>query len=93
MHLYYPFPNNEASKDASMNIYDLNAPPRSERVTLYAYDWFPNENDDTCVLAWEDEQEVFNTGDILNGITPLTEEEAIEAGYQLDDENSGIRNI
>ena len=93
MHLYYPFPNNEASKDASMNIYDLNAPPRSERVTLYAYDWFPNENDDTCVLAWEDEQEVFNTGDILNGITPLTEEEAIEAGYQLDDGNSGIRNI
>tara|TARA_Y100000114_G_C11691502_1_gene293806 strand:- start:243 stop:524 length:282 start_codon:yes stop_codon:yes gene_type:complete len=93
MHLYYPFPNKEASKDASMNIYDLNAPPRSERVTLYAYDWFPNENDDTCVLAWEDEQEVFNTGDILNGITPLTEEEAIEAGYQLGDENSGIRNI
>jgi hypothetical protein len=92
MHLYYPFPNNEASKDASMNIYDLNAPPRSERVTLYAFDWFPNENDDTCVLAWEDEQEVFNTGDILNGITPLTEEEAIEAGYQLGDEYSGVRN-
>jgi len=93
MHLYYPFPNSEASKDASMNIYDLNAPPRSERVTLYAYDWFPNENDDTCVLAWQDEQEVFNTGDILNGITPLTKEEAIEAGYQLGDESSGIKNI
>lgn len=93
MHLYYPFPDEAAAITASEDIYDLNAPPRSERVTLYAYDWFPNENDDTYVLAWEDEQEVFNTGDILNGITPLTKEEAIEAGYQLGDEHSGLSNL
>ena len=30
-------------------------------------------------------QEAFDTGDILDGITPLTEEEAIGAGYLLGD--------
>ena len=92
MHLYYPFPDETAAIEASLDIYDLNAPPRSERVTLYAFDWFPNSGNPTYVLAWEDEPQTFNTGDILDGITALTEEEAIDAGYLLGDDHSGMRN-
>ena len=93
MHLYYPFPDETAVIEASEDIYDLNAPPRDERVTLYAFDWFPNSGNPTYVLAWEDEDQTFDTGDILDGITPLTEEEAIAAGYQIDDEHSGLKNL
>jgi hypothetical protein len=93
MHLYYPFPNDIAAAEASQDIYDLNAPPRSERSTLYAFPWIPNSENETYVLAWEDEQQTFDTGDILDGITPLTEEEAIAAGYLLDDEHSGLENL
>jgi hypothetical protein len=60
---------------------------------LYAFDWFPNSGNPTYVLAWEDDEQTFNTGDILDGITGLTEEEAIDAGYQLDDDHSGLDNL
>ena len=93
MHLYYPFPDETAVIEASLDIYDLNAPPRNERVTLYSFDWFPNSGNPTYVLAWEDDEQAFNTGDILDGITPLTEEEAIDAGYLLGDEHSGLKNL
>ena len=93
MHLYYPFPDEAAAIEASLDIYDLNAPPRSERMTLYSFDWFPNSGNPTYVLAWEDDEQTFDTGDILDGITGLTEQEAIDAGYMLDDEHSGIRNL
>jgi len=92
MHLYYPFPDETAAITASQDIYDLNAPPRDERVTLYSFDWFPNSGNSTYVLAWEDEEQTFDTGDILDGITGLTEEEAIDAGYQLGEEHSGRAN-
>lgn len=93
MHLYYPFPDESAAIEASLDIYDLNAPPRSERVTLYAFDWFPNSGNETYVLAWEDDEQTFDTGDILDGITGLTEQEAIDAGYQLGEEHSGLANL
>ena len=93
MHLYYPFPDEAAVITASEDIYDLNAPPRDERTTLYAFDWFPNSGNPTYVLAWNDEQQTFNTGDILDGITGLTEQEAIDAGYQLDEGHSGMANL
>jgi len=87
MHLYYPFPDEAAAITASEDIYDLNAPPRNERVTLYSFNWYPNLNDATFVLAWEDESQTFDTGDVLDGITPLTEQEAIDAGYEIDHED------
>jgi len=93
MHLYYPFSDEASAITASEDIYDLNAPPRDERVTLYAFDWFPNSGNPTYVLAWEDDEQTFDTGDVLDGITPLTEEEAIDAGYQLDDEHSALKNM
>ena len=93
MHLYYPFPNEESVITASEDIYDLNAPPRDQRTTLYAFDWFPNSDNPTYVLAWDDEEQTFNTGDVLNGITPLTEQEAIEDGYLIDELNSGFGGL
>ena len=93
MHLYYPFPDESAAIEASLDIYDLTAPPRSERVTLYAFDWFPNSGNETYVLAWDDEEQTFDTGDILDGITGLTEQEAIDSGYQLGEEYSGLANL
>jgi len=93
MHLYYPFPDEAAVIEASLDIYDLNAPPRDERTTLYAFDWFPNSVNPTYVLAWEDEPQQFDTGDVLDGITGLTAQEAIDAGYLLDDEHSGLKNL
>ena len=93
MHLYYPFPDETAAIEASLDIYDLNAPPRNERVTLYSFDWFPNSGNPTYVLAWEDDEQAFNTGDILDGITPLTEEEAIDSGYLLGEEHSVLKNL
>jgi hypothetical protein len=93
MHLYYPFPDEASVITASEDIYDLNAPPRDERTTLYAFDWFPNSGNPTYVLAWNDEPQTFDTGDVLDGITALTEQEAIDAGYEIDDEHSGMRNL
>jgi len=93
MHLYYPFPNEESVITASEDIYDLNAPPRDQRTTLYAFDWFPNSDNPTYVLAWDDEEQTFNTGNVLNGITPLTEQEAIEDGYLIDELNSGFAGL
>ena len=93
MHLYYPFPNEESVITASEDIYDLNAPPRDQRTTLYAFDWFPNSDNPTYVLAWDDEEQTFNTGNVLNGITPLTEQEAIEDGYLIDELNSGFGGL
>lgn len=87
MHLYYPFSDEASAITASEDIYDLNAPPRDERITLYAFAWFPNSNNATFVLAWNDELQTFDTGDVLDGITPLTEQEAIDAGYEIDHED------
>lgn len=89
MHLYYPFPDETTVITASADIYDLNAPPRDQRVTLYAFSWFSNSNNPTYVLAWNDEEQTFNTGDVLNGITPLTEQEAIEDGYLINEDILG----
>lgn len=68
---------------ANMAIYDLNAPPRDQRDTLYAFGCYPNSNNDTWAL--EVVEGLFNTGDVLDGLTPLTQEEAIEQGYLINE--------
>jgi len=80
---YYKYLNKEQAQEASASIYDLNAPPRSERSTLYAYGYIPHESNDTVVMEWSDMG--FDDGDILDGLTPLTEAEAIEEGYLIND--------
>jgi hypothetical protein len=80
---YYKYLNKEQAQEASASIYDLNAPPRSERSTLYAYGFIPHQSNDTVVMEWVDMG--FNDGDILDGLTPLTQEEAIEQGYLINE--------
>ena len=80
---YYKYLNKEQAQEASASIYDLNAPPRSERSTLYAYGFIPHQSNDTVVMEWIDMG--FNDGDILDGLTPLTQEEAIEQGYLINE--------
>jgi len=80
---YYKYINKEQAQEASASIYDLNAPPRSERSTLYAYGYIPHESNDTVVMEWLDLG--FDDGDILDGLTPLTQAEAIEEGYLINE--------
>ena len=80
---YYKYINKEQAQEASASIYDLNAPPRSERSTLYAYGYIPHESNDTVVMEWI--AMGFDDGDILDGMTPLTEAEAIEEGYLINE--------
>ena len=80
---YYKYLNKEQAQEASASIYDLNAPPRSQRSTLYAYIILPHSNNDTYVMEWLDVG--YDTGEILDGLTFLTKEEAIAEGYLINE--------
>ena len=80
--LYYKYQTENDCSTANMAIYDLNAPPRSERITLNAFRSYPNSNNDTWVLEYI--EGLYNTGDILDGLTPLTQEEAEQEGYLIN---------
>lgn len=80
---YYKYNTLKEAQEASANIYDLNAPPRSERVTLYAYGFIGHSSNDTYVMEWLDVG--YDTGEILDGLTFLTEEEAIAEGYLINE--------
>jgi hypothetical protein len=90
MHLYYEYPNSGSALTASADVYDLNAPPRDQRLTIYAYSVFPHtgSTDPRCVVQYEDEIQLFITGSVFNGITSYTEAEAIAAGFDVGDEES-----
>jgi hypothetical protein len=81
--LYYKYNTLEEAQEASTSIYDLNAPPRNQRSTLYAYGFVQHESNDTVVMEWIDMG--YDDGDVLGGLTPLTEEEAIEQGYLINE--------
>ena len=76
---YYIFNTETEVKDKSAAIYDLYAPPRSERFTLYAYSMFTNGSE----FAMEYDG-AFDSQGLLDGLTPLTEQEAINQGFDLD---------
>ena len=80
---YYKYNTHELAQNASAAIYDLNAPPRSERHTLFAYGIIEHESNETVVMEWVDMG--FDDGEILDGLTPLTEAEAIEQGYLINE--------
>ena len=90
MHLYYEYPNSSLALTASADVYDLNAPPRDQRLTIYAYSVFPHtgSTDPRCVVQYEDEAQLFITGSVFNGVTSYTEAEAIAAGFDVGDEES-----
>lgn len=80
---YYIYNTLQEAQDTSASIYDLNAPPRSERVTLYAYRLIGHLTNDTYVMEWVDVG--YDTGEILDGLEFLTEEEAIAEGYLINE--------
>ena len=85
MHLYYEYPNSGSALTASADVYDLNAPPRDQRTTIYAYSVFPHtgSTDPRCVVQYQDDVQSFITGSIFNGVTSYTEAEAIAAGFDV----------
>jgi hypothetical protein len=90
MHLYYEYPNSSLALTASADVYDLNAPPRDQRTTLYAYSVYPHtgSTDPRCVLHYEDETHSFVTGSVFDGVTSYTEAEAITAGFAIEDDEN-----
>jgi len=90
MHLYYEYPNSGSALTASADVYDLNAPLRDQRTTLYAYSVFPHtgSTDPRCVVQYEDDIQLFITGSVFDGVTSYTEAEAIAAGFDVGNEES-----
>ena len=82
MHLYYEYPNSSSALAASAAVYDLNAPPRNQRTTLYSYSVCPHtgSTDPRCLVMYTDDQ-YFDTGSVFNGVPTLTNQQAIEQGY------------
>lgn len=80
---YYKYDTLELGQEASASIYDLNAPPRDQRVTLYAYGFIPHQSNDTVVMEWI--YMGYDDGDILDGLTALTEAQAIKEGYEINE--------
>tara|TARA_R110002020_G_scaffold36503_5_gene109847 strand:- start:34540 stop:34794 length:255 start_codon:yes stop_codon:yes gene_type:complete len=76
---YYIFDTEQEAKDKSAKIYDLYAPPVSERTTLYAYPIFTNDTD--YAMAYDGS---YDAQGLLDGLTPLTEQEAIDLGFDLE---------
>ena len=87
MHLYFEYPNSSSAYEASADIYDLNAPPRDQRTSLYAYIVYPHtgSTDPRCVVQYEDDVQSFITGSVFNGVTSYTKAEAIAAGLNVED--------
>ena len=85
MHLYYEYPNSSSAYEASADVYDLNAPPRDQRTSLYAYSVYPHtgSTDQRCVVQYQDETHSFITGSVFDGVTSYTEAEAIVAGFDV----------
>ena len=85
MHLYYEYPNSSSAYEASADVYDLNAPPRDQRISLYAYVVYPHtgSDDPRCVVQYEDVVQSFTTGSVFDGVTSYTETGAIARGYGI----------
>ena len=77
---YYIFSTEEDAFEKNAAIYDLCSPAaRSERITLYAYNVFTNGTYFAMAYdGWCDAQ------GLLAGLTPETEEEIINKGYDLE---------
>tara|TARA_Y100000114_G_C11735112_1_gene315710 strand:- start:256 stop:540 length:285 start_codon:yes stop_codon:yes gene_type:complete len=78
---YYIFNTEEEAFNKNADIYDMyTVQPRNERVTLYCYPVFSNNED--FAMSYDGS---YNAKGLLDGLTPITEEEAIEQGYNLDE--------
>lgn len=76
---YYIFNTEIEVRDKNATIYDLYAPPVSERTTLYGYLIYTNGTQ--YAMGYDG---TFDAQELLDGLTPLTEQEAINQGFDLD---------
>ena len=77
---YYIFSTEEKAFEKNADIYDLYCvQPREERDTLYCYDVFTND----IYFAME-YNGAYNAQGLLDGLTPETEEQIINKGYDLN---------
>ena len=86
MNLYYEYSNETAALTASAAVFDLNAPPRDQRGTLYAYNIASHTNSDDlrCLVVYSDDIQSFITGSVFEGVTSYTKAEAIAAGFDIE---------
>ena len=78
---YYIFNTEEEVFNKTANIYDLYCvQPREERVTLYCYKIFTNGT--KFAMGYDGS---YNAQGLLDGLTPETEQEVINQGYDLND--------
>jgi hypothetical protein len=76
---YYIFNTKEEAREKVASIYDLYCvQPRVERVTVYCYFIYTNGTD--FALAYDGS---YDAQGLLDGLTPETEQEVINQGYNL----------
>ena len=77
---YYIFNTEQEVFSKNAEIYDMyTTQPRSERVTLYCYPVFGNG--ENFAMQYDGS---YNAKDLLDGLTPETEQEVIDQGYDLE---------
>ena len=81
MHIYYEYPNSSSAYEASSQIYDLNTSSLQQHGTYYAYSICTQTGSDPRCLVMYTDDEYFNTGSVFDGVTSLTNQQAIEQGY------------
>ena len=81
MHIYYEYPNSSSAYEASSLIYDLNTSSLQPRGTYYAFGICTQTGSDPRCLVMYTDGEYFDTGSIFEGVTTLTNQQAIKQGY------------
>jgi hypothetical protein len=81
MHIYYEYPNSSSAYKASSEIYDLNTSSIQPHGTYYAYSICAQTGSDPRCLVMYTDDEYFDTGSIFEGVSTLTNVQAIEQGY------------
>ena len=77
---YYIFNTEQEVFNKNADIYDMyTLQPRNERVTLYCYPVFSNGED--FAMEYNGSYDAKN---LLDGLTPETEQEVIDQGYNLE---------
>ena len=81
MHKYYEYPNSSSAYEASSQIYNLNTSSLQPHRTYYAFSICTQTGSDPRCLVMYTDDEYFNTGSIFEGVSTLTNLQAVEQGY------------
>jgi len=79
---YYIFDTEQEARNKDAEIYDLYVTqPVSERTTIYAYPIFTNDTESKYAMEYDGS---LDDQGLLDGLTPLTEQEAIDQNFNLE---------